>query len=186
MSNRERNKGVALKYFKAFVAGDKAWWEANVSPSFKRHDPGLPYQVIGPTGLQHHHDVLLTGVPDLNLPIYEVMEDNGKVLVRLRFRRTHKGEFFGYEPTDNAIDVEVFDLFQLGPIENQGIPTTTVSVIRAPKGVCYGPVQRDGRPMGENAAFRLGKAYGPWPHWRGRSVVCRSRVVDRPNRQSVA
>ena len=113
MSDREHNKRVALEYFTAFVAGDKAWWDANVSPSFKRHDPGLPYEVAGPAGLQHQHDVLLAGVPDLNLPILDVMEDAGKVLVRLRFRGTHKGEFFGHKPTGNAIDVEVFDLFRI-------------------------------------------------------------------------
>ena len=113
MSDREHNKRVALEYFKAFVAGDKAWWAENVAPEFKRHDPGLPYKVVGPAGLQHHHDVLLAGVPDLNLPIHDVMEDEGKVLVRLRFRGTHKGAFFGHPPTHNAIDVEVFDLFRL-------------------------------------------------------------------------
>lgn len=113
MADREHNKRVALEYFDAFVAGDEAWWQRNVSPAFKRHDPGLPYDVVGPAGLQHHHDVLLTGVPDLNLPILDVMEDGGKVLVRLRFRGTHEGELFGIAPTGNPIDVEVFDLFRL-------------------------------------------------------------------------
>ena len=108
----EKNKRVALEYFDAFVAGDKAWWEKNVAPDFRRHDPGLPYQVIGPPGLQHHHDVLLTGVPDLNLHIHTVMAENDKVLACLRFRGTHKGDFFGIAPTGNAIDVEVFDLFR--------------------------------------------------------------------------
>ena len=112
-SDRDHNKRVAIEYFAAFVVGDAAWWRDNVSPDFRRHDPGLPYEVIGPDGLQHHHNVLLTGVPDLNLPIHDVMEDEGKVLVRLRFRGTHRGELFGVAPTGNAIDVEVFDLFRL-------------------------------------------------------------------------
>lgn len=113
MSERERNKRVAVEYFAAFVAGDAAWWRENVAPGFRRHDPSLPYEVVGPAGLRIHHDVLLTAVPDLNLPIHDVMEDEGKVLVRLRFRGTHRGELFGIAPTGNAIDVEVFDLFRL-------------------------------------------------------------------------
>jgi len=113
MSSREHNRRVAIEYFDAFVKGDKAWWAANVSQAFRRHDPGLPYEVRGPRGLQHHHNVLLTGVPDLNLPIHTVLEDDGKVLVCLRFRGTHKGEMFGFKPTGNPIDVEVFDLFRL-------------------------------------------------------------------------
>ena len=132
VSDREHNKRVALEYFDAFVAGDQAWWDANVSPAFKRHDPGLPYEVIGPAGLKHHHDVLLTGVPDLNLPIHDVMEDGDKVLVRLRFRGTHKGEFFGYPPTGNAIDVEVFDLFRLadGKLVEHWAMVDTLSLLR--------------------------------------------------------
>ena len=113
MADKERNKRVALEYFDAFVKGDEAWWKENVSPGFRRHDPGLPYEVIGPPGLKHHHDVLLSAVPDLNLPIHIVMADEDKVLVCLRFRGTHRGEFFGHKPTGNAIDVEVFDLFRL-------------------------------------------------------------------------
>jgi len=106
------NKRVALEYFDACVKGDKAWWKQNVLPTFKRHDPGLPYDVVGAEGLQHHHDVLLNAVPDLNLPIHLVMADDDKVLVCLRFRGTHRGDFFGHAATGNAIDVEVFDLFR--------------------------------------------------------------------------
>jgi predicted ester cyclase len=113
MSSREHNKRVAVEYFDAFVKGDKAWWTANVSPAFRRHDSGLPYTVVGPAGLQHHHDVLLAGVPDLNLPIHTILEDDDRVLVCLRFRGTHKGELFGLAPTSGPIDVEVFDLFRL-------------------------------------------------------------------------
>ncbi|WP_171034145.1 ester cyclase [Lichenicoccus roseus] len=110
---REHDKQVAREYFDAFIRGDRDWWQRNVRPDFRRHDPGLPYEVVGIEGLQHHHDVLLAGVPDLNLPIHDVMEDDGKVLVRLRFRGTHTGEFLGHAPTGGAIDVEVFDLFRL-------------------------------------------------------------------------
>ena len=109
----EQNKRIALEYFDAFVKGDKDWWARHVAPNFRRHDAGLPYVVIGPAGLQHHHDVLLKGVPDLNLHIHTVIAEGDKVLACLRFRGTHTGEMFGYEPTGNPIDVEVFDLFDL-------------------------------------------------------------------------
>ena len=113
MSGRDHNRRIAREYFAAFISGDRAWWARNVRPDFRRHDPGLSYEVVGIEGLQHHHDVLLAGVPDLNLPIHDVMEDADQVLVRLRFRGTHRGEFFGHAPTGGAIDVEVFDLFRL-------------------------------------------------------------------------
>ena len=94
------------------MKGDRAWWERHIAPEFKRHDPGLPYEVVGPPGLQHHHDVLLTGVPDLNLHVHTVVAEGDKVLACLRFKGTHTGEMFGNSPTGNPIDVEVFDLFR--------------------------------------------------------------------------
>ena len=113
MADKEHDKRVAVEYFDAFVKGDRGWWDANVSPGFRRHDPGLPYEVVGPSGLQRHHDVLLYFVAYVNMAIHTVMADGDKVLVCLRFRGTHRGELFGFEPTGNAIDVEVFDLFRL-------------------------------------------------------------------------
>ncbi len=114
MADIETQKRVALEYFDAFVKGDKAWWDRNVAPEFRRHDPGLPYEVVGPPGLQHHHDILLAGVPDLNLHIHTVVAEGDRVLACLRFKGTHRGEMFGFAPTGNAIDVEVFDLFRFG------------------------------------------------------------------------
>jgi hypothetical protein len=46
----------------------------------------------------------------------------------------------------------------LGPVENQGIPTATVSVIQALKGVCHGSLQPDGRAMGKDATILPGQA----------------------------
>ena len=130
--DREHNKRIALEYFEAFIVGDRPWWDRNVRPDFRRHDPGLPYEVVGIEGLQHHHEVLLTAVPDLNLPIHDVMEDDGKVLVRLRFRGTHKGDLFGHPPRGDDIDVEVFDLFRLegGQLAEHWAMVDTVSLLR--------------------------------------------------------
>lgn len=114
MPTLDDHKRVALEYFDAFVKGDSAWWDKHIAPQFKRHDPGLPYEVVGPPGLQHHHDVLLTGVPDLNLHIHTVMAEGDKVLACLRFKGTHTGDMFGNPATGNPIDVEVFDLFRFG------------------------------------------------------------------------
>ena len=48
------------------------------------------------------------------------------------------------------------DARALGRVENQGIPLPTASVVQALKGVCHGPVQPDGRAMGEDGAFLPG------------------------------
>ncbi len=49
-----------------------------------RHDPGLPFVVRGPAGLKQLADALHPGIPDMALPIEDVIAEGDKVLVRLR------------------------------------------------------------------------------------------------------
>lgn len=108
----ETNKQLARDYFKAFKEADEKWWKAHIAPSFIRHDPGLPFQVKGPEGVKQLADALLPGIPDLKLPIEDVIAEGEKVLVRLRVQGTHGGELMGVPATGKKIDIGVLDLFQ--------------------------------------------------------------------------
>lgn len=50
----EANKQTVRDYFRAFLAKDTAWFRDHVEPSFRRHDPGLPFEVVGPEGVERH------------------------------------------------------------------------------------------------------------------------------------
>ena len=54
----ETNKQLARDYFQAFLKRDEAWWESHIAPEFRRHDPGLPFEVIGPAGVKRLADAL--------------------------------------------------------------------------------------------------------------------------------
>lgn len=112
MSVTETNKQLARDYFKAFLAADEAWWRRHIAPEFRRHDPGLPFEVVGPQGVKRLADALLPGIPDMALPIEDVIAEGDKVLVRLRVRGTHGGELMGIAATGRRIDIGVLDLFQ--------------------------------------------------------------------------
>ena len=112
MSVMETNKQLARDYFKAFLAADEAWWRHHIAPEFRRHDPGLPFEVVGPQGVKRLADALLPGIPDMELPIEDVIAEGDKVLVRLRVRGTHGGELMGIAATGRRIDIGVLDLFQ--------------------------------------------------------------------------
>ena len=109
----ESNKQLARDYFKAFLAADEKWWRDHIAPDFRRHDPGLPFEVVGPAGVKQLADALLPGIPDLELPIDDVVAEGEKVLVRLRVRGTHGGELMGIAPTGRKIDIGVLDLFHI-------------------------------------------------------------------------
>lgn len=111
MSIQEANKQLARDYFTAFLAADEAWWDAHIAPGFRRHDPGLPFEVVGPAGVKQLAEILLPGIPDMELPIEDVVADGHKVLVRLRVKGTHDGDLMGIPATGRPIDISVMDLF---------------------------------------------------------------------------
>ena len=113
MPATDANKQLACDYFKAFLAADETWWRDHIAAEFRRHDPGLPFEVVGPEGVKRLADALLPGIPDMELPIEDVIAEGEKVLVRLRVRGTHGGELMGIAATGRRIDIGVLDLFHI-------------------------------------------------------------------------
>ena len=113
MATTDDNKQLVREYFRAFLQRDEAWWRAHIAPSFVRHDPGLPFEVRGPEGVKQLAEALLPGIPDMELPIEDLVAEGEKVLARLRVRGTHKGELMGIPATSKRIDIAVLDLFQV-------------------------------------------------------------------------
>ena len=109
----EANKQVVRDYFKAFLAKDVAWFRDHIEPGFRRHDPGLPFEVVGPQGVERLADFLLPAIPDMRLDLDDVLAEGHKVAVRLTIRGTHGGDLAGIAPTGRAIEVGVLDLFHL-------------------------------------------------------------------------
>ena len=113
MATTDDNKQLVREYFRAFLQRDEAWWRARVALSFVRHDPGLPFEVRGPEGVRQLADALLPGIPDMELPIEDLVAEGEKVLARLRVKGTHRGELMGLPATGKRIDIAVLDLFQI-------------------------------------------------------------------------
>ena len=109
----EADKQTVRDYFKAFLAKDVAWFKQHIEPGFRRHDPGLPFEVVGPEGVERLADFLLPAIPDMRLDIEDVIAEGEKVLVRLTIRGTHGGDLMGIPPTGRPIEVAVLDLFHI-------------------------------------------------------------------------
>jgi predicted ester cyclase len=113
MTTLESNKQLCRDYFQAFLKRDTEWMQRHISPSFVRHDPGLPFEVRGPEGVAQLHDALLPAFPDMHLPLEDFVAEGEKVLVRLRVQATHTGPFGDIAATGHRIDIGVLDLFQI-------------------------------------------------------------------------
>jgi predicted ester cyclase len=109
----EANKQLVRDYFTAFLAKDVTWFREHIAPGFRRHDPGLPFEVVGPGGVEHLADALLPAIPDMRLPIADLVAEGEKVLARLTIHGTHRGELMGIAPTGRTIEVAVLDLFHV-------------------------------------------------------------------------
>ena len=109
----EDNKQLIRDYFKAFLAKDVGWFREHIEPGFRRHDPGLPFEVVGPEGVERLADFLLPAIPDMRIDLDDVVAEGDKVVVRLTLRGTHRGDLAGIAPTGRAIEVGVMDLFHL-------------------------------------------------------------------------
>ena len=109
----EDNKQLIRDYFKAFLAKDVGWFRAYIEPGFRRHDPGLPFEVVGPEGVERLADFLLPAIPDMRIDLDDVVAEGDKVVVRLTLRGTHRGDLAGIAPTGRTIEVGVMDLFHL-------------------------------------------------------------------------
>lgn len=107
------NKQRARDYFKAFVTQDRAWLDSNVAKTYIRQDTTLPFEVIGPDGVMQLGDVLLGAFSEIDLDIQDVIAENDKVLVHLRFRGVHSGAFGDYQATGKRFDVMVLDFFRM-------------------------------------------------------------------------
>ena len=107
------NKQRARDYFKAFATQDRAWLDSNVAKTYIRQDTTLPFDVIGPDGVMQLGDVLLGAFSEIDLDIQDVIAENDKVLVHLRFRGVHSGAFGDYRATGKRFDVMVLDFFRM-------------------------------------------------------------------------
>jgi steroid delta-isomerase-like uncharacterized protein len=107
------NKQRARNYFKAFATQDRAWLDANVAKTYVRRDTTLPFEVIGPDGVMQLGDVLLGAFSEIELDIQDVIAEDDKVLVHLRFRGLHSGPFGDYPASNKRFDVMVLDFFRM-------------------------------------------------------------------------
>ena len=111
MASIEANKQLARDYIKAFAVGDEAFFRQHIAPDFRRNDPGLPFEVRGPEGVKQLSDGFISGIPDLEVFVEDVIAEGEKVLVRLRAKGTHNGELMGVPATGRPINIDVLDLF---------------------------------------------------------------------------
>lgn len=84
--------------------------EELISEDFVQHEafPGLTPDREGQRQFFH---MIQQAFPDMSAEVEELITEGDKVVARVRFTGTHRGEFAGIPATGNEIDFNVIDVF---------------------------------------------------------------------------
>jgi steroid delta-isomerase-like uncharacterized protein len=107
--------GAALvrQLYAAVNAGQLDALDALFAPDYVRHDPDSPALPPGPAGFRQLIAAYRTAFPDLQVTIDDLIEGDGKVVVRWTAQGTHQGEFLGHAPMDAAVCFTGINIYRL-------------------------------------------------------------------------
>lgn len=96
-------------YDDVMVGGNLDLIDELVHDEFIEHEefPGLP---PGKESIRFFVTTMREAFPDLTTTIEDIIVEDNKVVSRLRFSGTHRGEFGGIPPTGKKIDVQAIDI----------------------------------------------------------------------------
>lgn len=106
----EENKAVVLRLLELIDARDMDGLGDLIADDVRLHGEG---EAQGLQSMVEHTGAFLSGFPDLETTIEDVIAEGDRVVVRATLRGTHSGEFGGIPPTGRRIEVADVDIFRV-------------------------------------------------------------------------
>jgi steroid delta-isomerase-like uncharacterized protein len=104
---------TARRLYELINAGDIGGFSEHLADDFVEHEqtPGL-----APTkaGVKDFFRMQLAAFPDLRMDVQDVYASGAKVVARVRYTGTNRGEFMGMPATGKSVDVQLIDMFLFG------------------------------------------------------------------------
>ena len=102
----EENKALHRRIIdEIFNQGDMAVIPELVDEHFVYHGIG-GRDVNGTEGFERMVRFVRNAFPDLHVTMEDVLTEGDKVIIRINYRGTHKGELFGVSPTNNPVNMD--------------------------------------------------------------------------------
>ena len=104
---------TARRLYDLLSAGDVDGFAEHLADDFVEHEqtPGL---APGKAGVKAFFRMQLAAFPDLHMDVEDVFASGAKVVARVRYTGTHRGEFMGMPATGKRVDVQLIDMFLFG------------------------------------------------------------------------
>ena len=104
---------TARRLYELINAGDIGGFSNHLANDFVEHEvtPGL-----APTkaGVGDFFRMQRAAFPDLHMDVQDVFASGSKVVARVRYAGTNKGEFMGMPASGKKVDVSLIDIFLFG------------------------------------------------------------------------
>ena len=107
----EQNKSLFRQFIdEVFNQGNMSAVDELVAPDFVEHEelpPGIP---TDREGVKQLTLMLRSAFPDFKATIDDMLAEGDKVVVRMTWRGTHRGEFMGIPATGKSVSIGVIDI----------------------------------------------------------------------------
>jgi steroid delta-isomerase-like uncharacterized protein len=105
MSTSEENKAVVRRQEEElFTRGNLDAADEIYAPGYVGHDPSNSEDIRGLEAAKQAAADYRRAFPDLRVTVEDLIAEGDKVVARLRFRGTHRGELDGIAPTGRRVD----------------------------------------------------------------------------------
>lgn len=104
------NKAIFRRFIEAYNAHNLELLDDLVAPDYV--DPDYP-QLKGLDGLKQMMRMAFMAFPDYHETIEDIIAEEDKVWILLRYTGTHKGEFMGLPPTGKKLTSLAVDMYRL-------------------------------------------------------------------------
>ena len=126
------NADLVRAGFQAFNSGNAGQCLALAAPDLITNLAELPEPRHGRDVWRQGFEMMKHAFPDLQAHIEDIVADQDKVAVRLRFRGTHRGEFLGIPATGRTIEYVSHEFYRIadGLIAEEWICSDTATLLR--------------------------------------------------------
>ncbi len=135
----EDNKALIRRYFEeVWDKGNLDFIDELFTTNFVRHGPtATEGEVRGLDGFKALVSMYRSALPDLRVPIEELIAEGDRVVTRWTARGTHQGELMGNAPTGNRASVSgiLIDRISGGKIEEEWVDYDTLHLMQQIGGV---------------------------------------------------
>jgi steroid delta-isomerase-like uncharacterized protein len=110
----EENKAIVRRFYDEFVnQGNQSVADELVATDFVDNNPPSPDFAPGIEGVKQVFALYRSAFPDMTIAVEDQIAEGEKVVSRLTFRGTHKGELMGVPPTGKTVMIGLIDIIRM-------------------------------------------------------------------------